>query len=348
MPSFRTGRVTRLVGERRGLQQVEVDGQAAYALTDLVGPLSAGDRVVLNTTAVDLGLGTGGAHVVHWSLERDVWRHDGPGHVMKLRYTSGQIDAGAWGEDAATSDDEPAAELPDLAGLPVVATLLHSHLAPVVGAIAAARPATAVAWVMDDSAALPAALSDLVAAMRRCGLVHTVISCGQAFGGDHEAVNVAHGLQLAATEADVAVVGPGPGVVGTGSPLGFSSLVVAGHTDVATALGARCALAARGGRADHRLRHQGISHHTATVLRLAARQVVVPVPDDETGAAAAGLLAPLIGHHRLVKVPVAGARAALTDAGVDPTSMGRRLADDPLAFGLAAAGGGWAGTLLPT
>ena len=30
-------------------------------------------RVVLNTTAVELGLGTGGWHVVHWNLARDAW-----------------------------------------------------------------------------------------------------------------------------------------------------------------------------------------------------------------------------------------------------------------------------------
>ena len=33
--------------------------------------MAPGDRVVVNTTAVDLGLGTGGWHVVHWNLARD-------------------------------------------------------------------------------------------------------------------------------------------------------------------------------------------------------------------------------------------------------------------------------------
>ena len=75
MPSFRTGRVVRLLSARRGLQRVEVDlGDAAtepaYALTDLIGPVAEGDDVVVNTTAVELGLGTGGWHVVHWNLSR--------------------------------------------------------------------------------------------------------------------------------------------------------------------------------------------------------------------------------------------------------------------------------------
>ncbi len=45
---------------------VEVEGAEAPAIAypDLVGPVAAGDGVVLNTTAVALGLGTGGFHLV--------------------------------------------------------------------------------------------------------------------------------------------------------------------------------------------------------------------------------------------------------------------------------------------
>src|SRR5437773_1565827 len=42
------------------MQRVEVDGRAAYVLTQLIGTVAMGDRVVVNTTAVELGLGTGG------------------------------------------------------------------------------------------------------------------------------------------------------------------------------------------------------------------------------------------------------------------------------------------------
>ena len=61
-----------------------------------------GDRVVVNTTAVDLGLGTGGWHVVHWNLAREAWSREGPGHIMKLRYTSLQTDTGVAEEDHAS------------------------------------------------------------------------------------------------------------------------------------------------------------------------------------------------------------------------------------------------------
>src|ERR1700712_5161146 len=99
MPSFRTGEVVTLLEARRGLQRIEVDlgdgPERAYALSQLTGPVALGDRVVVNTTAVELGLGTGGWHVVHWNLARREWSGAGGGHIMKLRYTSVQIDVGA-------------------------------------------------------------------------------------------------------------------------------------------------------------------------------------------------------------------------------------------------------------
>ena len=122
MPSFRTGAVTAILSERRGLQRVEVDGRPAYVLTELIGAVAVGDRVVVNTTAVELGLGTGGWDVVHWNLARDEWSKPGPGHIMKLRYTSVQADTGAAEEHP--SYREPAS----LDRTPVVICGLHSQL----------------------------------------------------------------------------------------------------------------------------------------------------------------------------------------------------------------------------
>ena len=57
-------------------------GDKAYVLTDLVGDVLVGDRVICNTTAVELGLGTGGWHVVHWNLARTSFERPGSDHVM--------------------------------------------------------------------------------------------------------------------------------------------------------------------------------------------------------------------------------------------------------------------------
>ena len=106
MPSFRVGVVTEVLETRPDLQRVLVDlgsePERAYVLTQLIGPVATGDRVVVNTTAVDLGLGTGGWHVVHWNLERPDWSERGPGHIIKGRYTSLQADVGSTEEHLAS------------------------------------------------------------------------------------------------------------------------------------------------------------------------------------------------------------------------------------------------------
>jgi hypothetical protein len=310
VPSFITARVAAVTSQRAGLQRVELDGgRRAYVLTNLIGPVAPGDRVVVNTTAVDLGLGTGGWDVVHWNLSREAWSTPGGGHVMKLRYTSLQVDTGAAEE---TQRPLPA----DLGGKPVVACDLHSQLAPVAVAFAQAAPGRTLTYVMTDSAALPLAISDLVAQLGH--LVAETITCGQAFGGDLEAVNVPSALLLAA--GDAVVVAPGPGGVGTGTRLGFGGLEVAAVVDAAARLGGRPVVAVRYSGADGRERHRGRSHHTETALATASNPALAPEPPD--GWAGVDL------------------------AGIDVTTMGRGPDDDPEFFRYAAAAGLVAAQLL--
>ena len=208
MPSFRTGRVVRLLQERAGLQRVEVDlgsgPERAYVLCDLTGPVADGDDVVVNTTAVELGLGTGGWHVVHWNLARDGWSEKGPGHIIKARYTSLQTDVGS----AEEHFDRELADIDSIDGMPVIAAALHSQLPAVAVAFKEARPDARLAYVMTDGAALPLALSDLVANIQERDLIDATITCGHAFGGDFEAVSVYSALAVArhVIKADAAVV----------------------------------------------------------------------------------------------------------------------------------------------
>ena len=281
MPSYRTGEVVKLLEARRGLQRVEVDlGQGperAYALPQLTGPVALGDRVVVNTTAVELGLGTGGWHVVHWNLERDHWSETGPGHIIKGRYTSIQTDVGSTEEHL-----EALAEVESIDGMPVVVAALHSQLPAVAAAFRAARPDGRLAYVMTDGAGLPMALSDLVATLCSKGLVDATVTCGHAFGGDYEAVSIYSALAVArhVAHADAAVVVMGPGIVGTNTRLGFSGMEVGPILDAAHALGGMAIACLRMSFADGRDRHVGLSHHSATALRLATRErVLVAVPE---------------------------------------------------------------------
>lgn len=337
MPSFRTGEVIELLSERAGFQRVRVDlgddePARAYVLTQLTGPVDVGDRVVCNTTAVELGLGTGGWHVVHWNLARGEWREPGPGHIIKLRYTSLQADTGA-GEEH--HPDVPAS----LDGTPVVVCTVHSQVPCVVVAALDARPGTRIAYVMTDGAALPLAFSDLTATMVERGLLCGTVTAGHAFGGDLEAVNVHSALTLArhVLDAELIVVGMGPGVVGTGSKLGTTSLEAVGALDAVAALGGRPVGCLRVSDGDPRDRHQGVSHHTRTVLDLVRSPVLVA--DTPT-------LGPL-DRHEVVAVDAPPTAALLDAQGLHVTTMGRTPDEDPAYFAAAGQAGTLAATLLP-
>ncbi len=345
MPAFRTGEIVGILDARDGLQRVEVDlggeeAEPAYVLTRLIGPVSVGDRVVVNTTAVDLGLGTGGWHFVHWNLARDEWIERGPGHIMKLRYTSLQADVGSTEEHL----DEVASARTSIGGMPVVATPLHSQVPAVVLAIRAARPDARIAYVMTDGAALPIALSDLVANMCERELLTTTITAGQAFGGDHEAVTVHSALAIARHQvhADVTVVAMGPGIVGTDSTLGYSGIEVGGVLDAAVGLGGRAIACLRASDADPRERHRGISHHTVTALTVATRsRVLVPVPAGDGQDRVLSELATtgIAARHDVEVVTVPDIVGLFAEHGLSVSSMGRPAAADPILFRCAAAAG---------
>jgi hypothetical protein len=338
MPTFRNAEVTELLAGRPGLQRLAVrmrDGAAgrAYGVTALTGECSVGDRVVLNTTAVELGLGTGGWHVVHWNLERDELVQPGPDHVMKLRYTSLQFDAG--------TDELEHPEVDDpLGGAPVVACSVHSQVALVALGFAAAAPGARLVYVMTDGASLPLVLSDLVASLVDRGLLAATITAGHAFGGDMEAVTVPSALGLAVNSlaADAVVVGMGPGVVGTGTGLGNTAVEVAPVLDAVRAAGGSPVLCVRASSADPRDRHRGVSHHTRTAARLtSARPWVAPVPADA---------ASLPGVRVHGRVPELDPALLMQEAGLRVTTMGRDVSEDPLFFSAAVAAGELAAALL--
>jgi hypothetical protein len=351
---LRNGTALRVAQARPGVLEVEVevDGrtETALAYPGLTGPVSAGDPVVLNTTAVEEGLGTGGYHFVIAVPGRDA---DAPaaGHVMKLRYTPLQVKV-----EAVEEQDSPhhavLAGARDLNAMPVVWVPLHSMLgAAAAGARAAG--ATRVVYVMTDGATLPAAFSGQVAALREAGLLDAVVSSGQAFGGDLEAVNVFSGLLAARSVAgaEVIVVGDGPGKVGTATPWGATDVSSGLSLNAAGILGARPIAALRVSFADPAYRHHGVSPHSITVLRhvaLAAVHVAVPALQDENhrGRVWDALKeARLEERHQLVEVTGEPAVELLREKSVPMATMGRTDRDDPAFFLAAGAAGVLAGRM---
>ncbi len=330
MPTFRTAVVTEVLLERRGLQRVRVEfddrdvpGDLAYVLVDLVGAVGLGDPVVCNTTAVELGLGTGGWHVVHWNLTRNTHQRPGPDHIMKLRYTSLQFDAG-------TDELRHPALPPSIDPMVVVGTSVHSQVATIVAVARVLAPASSIAFVMTDGASLPLALSDLVHELKERAILDATVTCGHAFGGDLEAVTVASGLQLArwVLQADIAVVGMGPGVVGTGTTYGNTGLEAASVLDLAERLGASPVLAVRASSGDERERHAGISHHTETISRLCRCEPWVAAVPAEAAE---------LPGVRVRGVEVPDTAGILDQLGLSITTMGRSPAEDELFFRSAGA-----------
>lgn len=329
MSTFTQAQVTEVLSERPGLQKLRVrrndggKGELAYALTQLVGSVAPGDEVVINTTAVELDLGTGGWHFVHWNLARKDLRVFSDGHQIKLRYTSLQFDTGTAEEGELDAPDS-------LDGMPVICCELLSQAATAIIALKRRSPEVRVALVMTDDNALPLALSDLIAELVDEKFVETTITAGQAFGGDFEAVTVLSALGIAKSVADVIVVTQGPGSLGTGSRFGFSTLGIASVLDDVHWYGGTPIIAARWSSADSRERHRGLSHHTVTILER-ANHAVIAVP--------AGHEAVKIKSHACEIVDAGDVAQLLEQSGVNVTTMGRTVAQDPEFFTYAAAAG---------
>ncbi len=325
----------------------------AIADVALVGPCAAGDEVVVNTEALDLGLGSGGFDIVHVNLTRGMSGEGLPGaNAMKLNYTSLQ--------HAVLPVEDEQLDLP--LQRPVGVLALHGQLAPVAWAFARAAPGRRLGYVQTGGGALPGGHSRVVRALRRGGLLAGHLTAGAAFGGEGEAISTAgavhHGLH--ALGWDAALCGPGPGIVGSRSPLGHGGMAALDSAHTALALGAPTLLVARMSSGDPRVRHRGISHHTITVLDLLLEPVTVALPAGMRSPFGADLRAGLgsvfgaIAASRAqleieVDRPARIARHDWRRAAVDlpayaasalpAETMGRRLVEDPLFFAAALAGG---------
>lgn len=322
----------------------------AIAYVDVVGTPRAGDRVLLNVTALELGLGTGGVAIVVAIPDRLPADGAENGHVVKARYTPLQVTVLAADEQGSPHHDV-LRDADDLGGMPVVIADLHSAVPAILAGLRATRPDARAVYVMSDGGALPIAFSRTVAMLRDAGWLAATVTVGQAYGGDVEAVTVHSGLLAArhVLHADVAVVTQGPGNLGTGTRWGFSGVASGEAVNAAAVLGGRPVAALRVSAVDPRDRHRGVSHHTLTALgrvAMASADVVVPVLADPFGSAVRDACVPLRERHRLVEVATDGLLDVLRAAPVRLSSMGRGLDDDPAYFLAAAAAGRHTASLL--
>lgn len=319
--TFRRGTVV-AVDEAGPPARIRVDcgGQERAAIA--YSAVEAGDDVVVNTAAVDLGLGSGGFDIVHVNLTRGL---DQPGiegaHVMKLNYTSLQH----------AVDPVEIDETRDAGGsrshVPIAIIALHGQLAPVAWQAAQRLPGARVGYIQTWGGALVGGLSRVVKTLRRHGLLAGHITAGQAHGGEQEAISIEGAIEAAMHQWDAAIIGPGPGILGSESRLGHGGMAALESAHAALALGCKPLIVPRMSSGDPRERHQGLSHHTKTVLELLLRPVHVALPEHQ----------PLPGRHQAVSatVDLDGYRGS----GLPVTTMGRGIDQDQLFFRAALAGG---------
>jgi hypothetical protein len=312
-------------GPEQALVVELADGRhPAVADRTLVGPCQEGDEVVVNVSARLLRLGSGGFDVVHVNLTRGLGGGAPAGaEVMKLNYASLQHAV------VALETDRPLA--PPTGRVAVFA--LHGQLAPLAWALGQARPGVRVGYVQTIGGALPGSRSEVVRALRGRGLLAAHVTAGPCFGGaDGEAMTTIGAIDHGLGEQgwDLAVCGPGPGIIGSASTLGHGGMAALDSAHAGLALGAATQLVPRMSAADPRPRHRGISHHTRTVLELLLAPVTVALPPG-TDPPAWG------ARHdwRAGEVDLDGYAAS----GLPAATMGRTLAEDPLFFAAALAGG---------
>jgi hypothetical protein len=332
--------------------------RAAIADVALVGRAEVGDELIVNVQALDLGLGSGGFDIVHVNLTRGLQDGGAGGaDVMKLNYTSLQ--------HVVQAVEDEGVRLP--VERPVGVLALHGQLAAVAWAFAQGAPASRLGYVQTEGGALPGAHSRTVRTLRERGLLAGHLTAGAAFGGEGEAITTVgalhHGLRTLGWDA--AVCGPGPGIIGSSSRLGHGGMSALDSAHAALALGCPTLLVARMSSGDDRARHRGISHHTLTVLELLLEPVSVALPagvrspvGGELGAGLGSVFggaipkrstrdgpAQTLDVERPARITRHDWRRAVVDLpayaaiGLPAETMGRGLAEDPLFFGAALAGG---------
>jgi len=279
--------------------------------------VEVGDDVVVNVAAVELELGSGGFDIVHVNLTRGL---DAPvpedAHVMKLNYTSLQhpVHPVEW-------------HARDGAHAPIAVIALHGQLAPVAWQAHQRLPDAQIGYIQTWGGALPGPLSRVVKTLRAEGLLAGHITAGAAHGGEQEAISVEGAIDAGLAEWDAAIIGPGPGIVGSDTALGHGGMAALESAHAALALGFKPLIVPRMSSGDPRPRHQGLSHHTRTVLELLLKPVHVALPEHQ----------PLPGRHQGVSaaVDLDGYRGS----GLPATTMGRGIDQDELFFRAALAGG---------
>jgi hypothetical protein len=312
----------------------------------LTGTISANDVVIVNTTAASLKLGTGGFHFIMANTQLEKQMITGKGHCMKLKYTPLQLKV-LTAEEADSPHHQWYDNPVDFKGKLVYIGELHSMIAPLCAYLKYySRDSLKIAYVMNDHGALPLHFSISAAVLKHKGLIDVTITSGNAFGGDYECINIYTSLRTAlnVTDCDAAIIASGPGICGTATKYGFSTLESALYTEMVASLGGNILYIPRIGFSDSRKRHSGISHHSLTILgEFVFKRLKLALPllnDDELKIILRQLrMSCLCRKHSVVMLNGRDIHEAMAFYGLKTETMGRSIDDNPAFFNAIGAAG---------
>lgn len=261
--------VTDILFEDDNIQLLATSAGAGQAIIyrTFFPSVEIGDILIVNNTATEKNLGTGGWDIVVAIKGATPYKNESQqGHVIKGRYMPHQHSV-----DAVEAQESPFhayfQQSFTLGKTPIFLAELHSMIPILYVLLAKMRQDLSISIIISDEAAMPLSFSKHMSVLMKQENVHA-ITIGQAFGGHYEAINLWTALQFAneVLKDDILILSLGPGVVGTGTRYGFSGMEQANWANIIGQLKGVPIWVPRISFAEQRERHVGLSHHTITPL----------------------------------------------------------------------------------
>jgi len=327
----------------------------AYNFPEFNDTVEVGERLILNHTANYLNLGSGGYDYVIFRekffakdfIDKFNTRINHKGHIMKLRYTPLQFAA------LSIEEQEKFHEIfnkeHNLTNTPIIIGELHSMLPISVALLKYYEEKyrlnhIKISYIMTDTASLTSVISKHLRILKKLNWINSVITYGNAFGGDYEAVNIYSALITAKfiDKADVIIVTQGIGTVGTKTLWGNTGIEMVNIIHATHILNGEPYYLLRVSLSDARKNHFGLSHHSEFLLNrllLISLNLYYPESREENDYHQI-VLNRINNRHNLIRVEginIGEIKEALSRYPLVITSMGRTIENDQHYFAFIAA-----------
>lgn len=358
MLSLETGRVIKIFYQDDKIQILNIENknksliEKAINYIDETGICNLMDVVIINSIGNRLELGTGGYNFIYLNLSNKLEGGEIPGrshgHIIKMKYTPGQIRVKTVEENIEFKNIFNIE--PKLTPKPVIYVILHSMLSPLVTTIKYIDPNITISCVYTYGGAMNANNSFTLKKLKKSGLIDCIITTGECFGGDYEAINIATGILFGFNQlnSDMIVICCGPGVAGSSTFFGFSTFDFIGSIYTAKLFGLCPVLIPRISMADKRERHMGVSMQSISILQTLDFAVHVPVYKDNEDVVAFNFIYNqlskynIINKHNVHFIDDIVIKKAMNNIDPDIRVMGRSYTEDPWFFNNCSSAGAYA------